>query len=61
MIASVRVTGVREEVEFLRGSCGRVEGTTSIVESKRMLGGGDIYLRKLENRRISEIYKKTIE
>ena len=58
MIASVRVTGVREEVEFWRGSCIRLEGTTSIVESKRMLGGGDIYLRKLEKRRTSEIYKK---
>ena len=55
MIASVRVTGVREEVEFWRGSCVRLEGATSIEPSKRMLGGGDIYLRKIENRRISEI------
>ena len=55
MIATVRVTGVREVVEFWRGSCLRLEGATSIVESKRRLGGGDIYLTKLENRRISEI------
>jgi len=58
MIASVRDTGVREEVECWRGSCITLEGTTSIVESKRMLGGGDMYLRKLENRRISEIKKQ---